>query len=45
MFIESNRTKISFLKDILNNDIRRAIIEKARFIYILFAIDLQLIDS
>ena len=38
--IESNRTKISFLESILNNDIRRAIIEKTRSIYILFAIDL-----
>ena len=44
MFIESNRTKISFLKETLNNDIRRAMIKKARFIYILFAADLQLIN-
>ena len=40
ILIESNRTKISFLKNILNDDIRRAIIKKARSIYILFAIDL-----
>ena len=40
IFIESNRTKISFLKNTLNKNIRRAIIKKARSIYILFAIDL-----
>ena len=45
MFTESDRIKISFLESTLNKEIRRAMIGKARSIYVQFAADLQLIGS
>ena len=40
MSIKLDRTKISFLENILKKNIRRVIIKKTRFIYIYFAANL-----